>query len=414
MASPFNMKTKALETVSRKFAPMQKSGFNFAIVAGLIGLLVLLLVIRKIISVHEKQLADKASWQHLRQLCREKEVDEALVGRLIAILKDQKLANPDRAITSSEVFEAMVMPTLTHQVEKEVCDDLYTQLFLKTPPQSVRSAQKGRGAGGRSGRGRQTNLADLLPEEPPERRETVAAGKDEAGLHRAVPETAASVAAAQAKREDEPKDEPAPSVPATPSSPEPSTTPQDDLMVQDDGYSPEGTAELLQAGMDLRTRFPGSQDFHLCPVLHSSWEGFTIALPEYLRGQIKPKVEDPVSCHIAVKQACFHFETRIQELVGGGFHICRLSHASGLMKVERRRTIRLDVNMPLHFFHFTDDIFASKQMRRNAEEAGDKVMRKGILLDLSLDGCGMRPIGNTRDIEVGHFLRFQLAVSGEK
>lgn len=401
MASRIDTSTINTQPVERKFAPLEKKSASVSVIAVLLFLLVLLLAIKKIFSIREKELQEKETWHHVRQLCREKNMDAETINKLIQVLKSEKIRNPDRALVSSQVFEATVLPSLLSTAGEALCGAVYNMLFMKEIP-PVADLLPGKNPHKKKG----LTLKDLLPEPEVIHKVGMATEKEkgERGIHPAISKERAS---SHTPREEAVEYMSAPAA-------RQKINDADDLMVTDSGVEPQGTAELLHAGSELRVRLPGNPDFHLCPVLHSTWEGFTIALPDSLRGLINPRIEEAVSCHIAVNDACFHFETRILDLVGGGFHICRLSHTTGIMKIQRRNFIRMELNLPLHFFHFTDDLFANNRDRKNQQESSERVMRKGILIDLSLEGCALRPIGNTSDIEIGHFLRFQITMQDEK
>ncbi|MHC4870457.1 MAG: PilZ domain-containing protein [Planctomycetota bacterium] len=349
--------TNALFLLTRKFAKRVTSSEDAVIILGIVLLLAILLVISKTISFKDKKNTESANWEHIKSICKEKNLTEKEISTLVNLLSNMKLKHPLHAMTSMDVFDNFIMSRLTKHLGSGDASYIRKKIFLT--PLHAKSQEM-------------IEVAEIMSqvEEEPAKQEdkssTIITGTE---------------------------------LPA-----------DDDIEDILDNIDIGGTSKIMP-GEEIKLNFTDIPSMHSCGVILNDENGIVVFLPKYQGEKFLPHKNTTVEGYLVQDEDYFYFDSEIDEVFTGEVNSCRLKHASLLHQIKRRQFARADIDHPFKFYHIpAAELTNSGRLNKKTV----KYLCDGILENISAGGCAVRMSIPDPMINPGDLLRFPISLPGEK
>jgi len=349
--------TDFLFLLTRKFAKRITSAEDAIIIIAIVILLAILLVISKTISFKDKKSTESANWEHIKSICKEKNLTEKEISTLVDLLRNMKLKHPLHSITSMDVFDNFIMSKLTKLLGSGDASYVRKKMFLTplhaTPQGTI-----------------ETSEIISQTEEEHEKKE----GKSDTEI------TGAELPA------------------------------DDDIEDILDNIDIDGTSKIMP-GEEIKLNFTDIPSMHSCGVILNDENGIVVFLPKYQGEKFLPMNNAKVEGYLVQDENYFYFDTEIDEVFSGEVNSCRLKHTNLLHQIKRRQFARADLDHPFKFYHIpAAELTNSGRLNRKTA----KYLCDGILENISAGGCAIRMDIPVPMINPGDLLRFPIALPGEK
>lgn len=343
-----------------RFAKREVSNTQIYWFLGLFGLLVLLLLIRKVVASLEAERLRKATWGHIRQICAERGLGSAVTKDLIAVLRSRRLVHPEHAVTSLRVFDTHVRAALRKRLGDEASQDVRRRLFLSPVDEA-----------------RQPSLASPPP--PAESRA----------------EAAAVLAVAPARP---------PAGAASAAWPE----------VSQRGIDLQEGTEALPVGLALRLRLGKAPEIWPGGLVQVEAGGLLIALGTY--GSVAPQPELGADALVSIEsgEQYVFFRSRVAGISLAGLSFCRLGHAERLDRLGAGELAQVRLGQALQFFYYAPEAIGqdvTHSVRHGVACPAD--IRDGFLQDVSSRGVILETADTTPPLVPEAVVRFDLALPDE-